>query len=162
MSLLGCAPKLVIAPPAQRLEVVHQFAIHTRGRSFAGLGVAVFEGERVDFVALSPAGTEIFSVSHQAGEAQITAPDPAWIPWLERLPFHRDLALVFAWSCPEGRCAVAGGRLRERRLADGSLRRTWRGPEGPVRAEIHEGQAIVLDPRRGYQVTVAGEQVHAP
>lgn len=162
LALLACAPKQVLEISAERRELVCQFAIRAYGRSFAGLMAAALEGGGVEVSALTPAGTEIFHVSRHGEQVSVRAPDPAWEPWLARLPFDRDLALVFAWHCPSERCQVAGGVLRQRSLDDGALERSWRGPGGPVSAVIRPGKASITDPRRGYQVILAGEPVHVP
>ena len=130
LALLACAPKQPLEVSSERQEVVCQFAIDAHGRSFAGLMAAVFEGEGVEVAALAPSGTEIFRVRRYGDEVTVTAPDPAWVPWLERLPLHRDLPLVFAWHCPVERCRVAGGTLRQRDLDGGGVERRWRGPGG--------------------------------
>jgi hypothetical protein len=162
LALLACAHPPPAAAPAARQEVVCAFAIDARGRTLAGLMAAVLTPDGVEVSALTPTGLELFRVSSHGGVAQVAAPDPAWEPWLARLPFERDLPLVFAWSCPAGRCAAGGGVLRERALPGGGVRRAWRGPEGPVVAEIVPGQAVLRDPRRGFTVTLAGEAVVVP
>jgi hypothetical protein len=160
--LLGCAPKHTLEVKDTRREVICQFAIAAHGHSFAGTMAAVLEDGGVEVAALTPAGTELFRVARQGAQVEVSAPDPAWVPWLEKLPFDRDLPLVLQWHCPVERCAVEGGVLRQRTLEDGGLERRWRGPGGPVSATIHTGKAVITDDRRGYVVTIAGEAIHVP
>jgi hypothetical protein len=162
LALLGCAPKHSLEIADTRREVVCQFAIAAHGRSFAGLMAAVIEDGGVEVAALTPAGTELFRVARRGELVRVSAPDPSWEPWLERLPFDRDLPLVLQWHCPVARCLVEGGVLAQRPLEDGGVERRWRGPGGPVSATIHQGKAVVVDPRRGYTVTLAGEAIHVP
>lgn len=160
--LLGCAPKHTLEIMDTRQERVCQFAITAHGHSFAGLMAAVLEDGGVEVAALTPTGTELFRVSRHGEQVVVRAPDPGWVPWLERLPFERDLPLVFLWSCPAERCWVEGGVVRQESTDDGGLVRSWRGPGGPVSATIHPGRAVISDTRRGYVVTLAGEAIHAP
>lgn len=162
LALLGCAPKHTLEVKDTRQEVVCQFAIQAHGHSFAGTMAAVFEDGGVEVAALTPAGTELFRVARSGDAVEVHAPDEDWEPWLERLPFDRDLPLVLYWHCPVDRCAVEGGVLRQRSLDDGGLERSWRGPGGPVTAIVHPGKAVITDPRRGYVVTLAGEAIHVP
>jgi len=161
-ALLACAPKHTLEIRDTRQETVCQFAIAAHGYSFAGLMAAVFEDGGVEVAALTPAGTELFRVARRGGQVELSAPDPSWEPWLERMPFDRDLPLVLQWHCPVERCAVHGGVLTQQSLEDGGLQRSWRGPGGPVSATIHPGKAVITDPRRGYTVTLAGEAIHVP
>ncbi len=162
LTLLACAPKHTLEVADTRQERVCQFAISAHGRSFAGVMAAVLEDGGVEVAALTPAGTELFRVSQQGQDVEVSAPDASWEPWLERLPFQRDLPLVFLWHCPVERCAVEGGVLSQRALPGGGLERRWRGPGGPVTATITPGRAVIVDPRRGYTVTLAGDAVHVP
>ncbi len=157
--LLACAPKHALEVSPVREERVCQFAIQARGQTFAGMMAAVLEGGGVEVAALTPAGTELFRVSRAGERVEVRAPEPAWEPWLARLPFDRDLHLVFLWDCPQERCAVAEGVLMQRALDDGGVQRTWKGPGGPVSAMIHPGKAVITDARRGYTVTLAGEAI---
>ncbi len=164
--LAACLPKGPALEPPGRQEIVSQFAVHSlhpgqQGRSLAGLAVVVFEGEQLSLQALTPAGTELFSLQADPTSSQLQLPDPAWAPYMDDLPFYRDLALVFAWSCPGGACQVAGGQLRER-AKDGVIERRWRGPAGPVRARLEPGRAEILDRRRRYRLVLAGEAIHVP
>ncbi len=160
--LLACAPKHSLEIRDTRREVVCQFAIEARGHTFAGTMAAVLEDGGVEVAALTPAGTELFRVARRGEQVEVSAPDPAWEPWLARLPLDRDLPLVFQWHCPTERCAVEGGVVRERALEDGGIERSWRGPGGPVTAVLRPGKAELDDPRRGYRVVLAGEAVHVP
>ena len=162
LALLGCVHAPPVAPLEGRREVVCQFAIAAHGQRFAGLMAAALTPEGVEVSALTPAGTELFHVASRGGVTEVAAPDPAWEPWLERLPFRRDLSLVFAWSCPTGRCAAGGGVLTERALPGGGIERVWRGPDGPVVGEIVPGRAVLTDARRGTTVTLAGEAIRVP
>ena len=162
LALLGCAPKHSLELAPARQERVVQFAIQAQGHSFAGLIAAVFEGDGVEVAALTPAGTELFRVARHGDQVEVHSPDEDWTPWLERLPFDRDLPLVFLWDCPQGRCVVHDGVLRQRSTEAGGLVRTWRGSAGPVSATIVEGRAVISDPRRGYTVTLVGEAIHVP
>ncbi|MFH1469548.1 MAG: hypothetical protein ABIO70_34505 [Pseudomonadota bacterium] len=162
LALSACAHAPPVTPLEGRQEVVCQFAIAAHGQRFAGLMAAALTPEGVQVSALTPAGTELFRVSDLGGDTEVSAPDPTWEPWLARLPFRRDLSLVFAWSCPAGRCAAGGGVLTERALPEGGVERSWRGPDGPVVAEIVPGRAVLTDERRGTTVTLAGEAVRVP
>ena len=160
--LVACAPKHTLEVMDTRQERVCQFAIQAHGHSFAGLMAAVLEDGGVEVSAMTPAGTELFRVARLGEQVDVRAPDPSWVPWLERLPFDRDLALVFLWGCPVERCAVEGGVVTQRPLDGGGIVRTWRGPAGAVSAVIQPGKAVISDTRRGYVVTLAGEVIHVP
>jgi hypothetical protein len=162
LALLGCAPKHTLEIRDTRQEYVCQFAIQAHGHGFAGTMAAVLDSGGVEVAALTPAGTELFRVARHGDEVEVRAPDADWVPWLERLPFDRDLPLVLLWHCPVQRCAVEGGVLRQRTLDDGGIERSWRGPGGPVSATVHQGKAVITDSRRGYVVTLAGEAIHVP
>jgi len=159
--LLSCAHRPPVARPTEPVAVVEQFALARGDRAIAGLAAVRIDGDAVTLDALSPAGIALFRVEASAEGATVTAPDPAWADVLERIPFRRDLLLIHAWDCPEGRCAVAGGTVRQR-VEDGALLRRYRGPGGPARARIEEGRATLHDPLRGYDVTLVGGDIHGP
>ena len=86
-----------------------------------------------------------------------------WQDKLERLPLARDIRLVHAWSCPQGRCAAGRGVVEESISEDGlAIERSWRGPGGRVSASIWDGRAEVTDDRRGYTVTLASRELRGP
>ena len=158
--LLACAPKLPLVAPT-RQEHVDQFALTRGEHTFAGMAVVVLEGPKVTLQALTPAGSALFTIEATAEEIQVRAPDPQMAALLERLPFHRDLMLVYAWSCPPGRCAADGGTIREQPEDNGLLRR-WRGPGGPATLHLQPGKAVLTDPLRRYTLTVVGEEIGPP
>ncbi len=145
--LLACARGTLAPTPV--VEGPAQLKLESARGTVAGLAVVVVTPERFVLQALTPAGVELFSASDEG----VTAPDPSWVATLERLPFERDLRLIFAWECPEGACAVpAGGRVWQ---AEGL--RHYRGPGGPARVELSPRKAVLRDPRRGYTLTIVGD-----
>lgn len=157
LMLLACAARHPAVTP-ERVEVVDQFAVRTRGMTLAGQVVAVLTPEAVEARALSPAGTSLFTWRADADGREVHAPDPSWEPWLARMPLDRDLRLVHAWRCPEARrCRAGGGTLRQEAGGDGTLELRWRRGLRRVRATVQPGRATVSAP--GYEVRLAGEDV---
>ena len=160
-ALAGATLVGVLATPSTAQASDKEWA--TAGKILAGVAVAVIEGERVTLMALGPAGTEIFRVEDDGKTVNVTAPSEDWRPWLERLPLARDIRLVHAWSCPQGRCAAGRGVVEESISEDGlAIERSWRGPGGRVSASIWDGRAEVTDDRRGYTVTLASRELRGP
>lgn len=148
----GCAHR----PPAllpDHLEAVARFSIQRGELSLLGTAIVVVEGEHTRMAALSPMGTTIFSVDAVPGRAQVQAPDPRWARQLGRIPFNRDLLLVYGWSCSQARCRAGAGTITEEDR-EGVTWRRFRGPHGPARARISAANAVVTDPLRRYTLTL--------
>jgi len=148
MLLLACLHR----PPAvvHSVEHVAGFKIEILGSTLAGTGVFAEEGDAVVFQALTPAGTALFSVRDSGtAQPQVVAPDEDLAAMLERLPWYRDLSLLFRWSCPEGRCTTETGRIRESEDS-----RRYRGDGGPATVRILDDGLELTDPRRRYTLTV--------
>ena len=146
-SACGLPPASVLPP----VESLHGFAMEARGHTFAGLA-AVSVGPRPwQLDVLMPTGNSLFSV--QVGdEVQVQAGMPELEEVLARIPFERDLALLYRYRCEGSRCRAGRWRL----VAQGE---GWslRGPGGRATL-VRQGQLLVLhDPRRGYTM-----RVHAP
>lgn len=157
--LFGQGPRVWIPAPAERSEYVDQFAIIRGEHAFAGTAVVVIDTQEVVLQALTSAGTALFEVRTGADHHTVRAPDPGMTELLERLPFFRDLMLVYAWRCPSGRCSAQGGRIWEELQADGSVTRRWRGERGTAIVRLQPGRAELRDPSRGYTLVVVGEAV---
>ncbi|MCB9764723.1 MAG: hypothetical protein H6739_33415 [Alphaproteobacteria bacterium] len=153
--LLSCAPH---APPKPPLEAVTQLALTRSGHSLAGLAAISVTPDLAQLQVISAGGVELFSVQATPEDVTAQAPDPELAGLIERVPFYRDLSLVFTWRCPEARCQVGGGRLRVERDAGRTLLH-WRGPGGPATVALERGRATLSDPRRGYVLTVLGEPI---
>ena len=151
-TLLACAH----LPPAgfePSQGVVWQFAIRARGHALAGLAVVDLNAEGARLQALSPLGVELFRVEVDASGSRVQAPDEAWAEVLGAMPFGRDLRLAGAWSCPEGRCAAGGGRVKIRAEQGATVLR-YRGPGGPAEARREAGRVLLRDPVRGYELVM--------
>ncbi len=158
---LGCVG-WPVAPPPPSVEVYHQFAIEARGRAFAGMAVVRIDGPAYSLVAITPGGVELFSVSGDGDQDSVSAPQEDLEAILGRLPFDRDLHLLYSWSCgPTARCRVGGGWIEEGPSPEGWLR-SWTGPGGPALVTIEDGRATLEDPRRGYRLKVVGEEIRVP
>jgi len=136
---------------------VHQFALRA---SVPGAGEQVFAGlaainigpNRATLEALSIAGPSLFTVHATADHLQVTAPDPRMAAVLQRIPFWRDLSLLYRWSCPSTKCGVDGGTVEN----IGDVVR-YRGSGGPASLRREEKVATLDDLRRGYSLTVVGD-----
>lgn len=149
---LGCAMR---APVEVRstVEAVDQFALTAHGHTFAGLAVVQVDDPDASLSALTPAGIALFDVRLTAlDDAQVRSPDPGMTAVLERIPFGRDLALLYRWRCPVSTCVTPYGRLR----VDGD-QTTWTGRQGRATVQWSETGAELTDPRRGYSLRVVGE-----
>lgn len=139
--LMACAHT-----PAEILPAVRRtdpFVIEASAR-IAGLAIVVVEDDDWALQALTPTGLSLFTA--RANE-EVIAPDEMK-PILARLPFERDLWLLYRLRCAD-RCRTPKGHLR---VKDGVGR--WRGAGGPARVTT-DGNAFVLrDPRRGYTLKV--------
>lgn len=139
-----------VAPPPPD---VRPFSLVRKGKGLQGLAYVDLTAEPVRIQALTPVGVELFQVTASPTETTVQAPDERWRDLLMKIPFRRDFLLCLSWSCPEGRCAVEGGRLREH--VEGDVRiRTWRGPGGPATVRIEGPRAVLTDPLRGYELTL--------
>lgn len=145
MSLLSALALATPCPPPVAPEAPVQLGIDLRGHAVGGLAIVRLDGETWSLNLLSPMGLELFGLSGPPQRVD-SAPE-AWRPWLERLPFERDLRLAF--TPVEARCAVADGRMRPR--ADGAH---WRGAGGPARLERAGDRLVITDRRRGYALTL--------
>ena len=148
LMLLACLHR----PPAAVLPVeqVAGFKIEVLGTTIAGTGVFAEEGEGLVFQALTPAGTALFTVRDEGGqEPEVTAPSEEMEEMLARIPWHRDLSLLFRWDCPQGRCTVETGRVVQT-----SDTRRYRGEGGPATVTLTEERLELWDPRRRYRLTV--------
>lgn len=149
-ALLGAAlaaPLPACPPPVE--ERLYSLGIRVHGHTLGGLAAVAFPaGADFRLVALSPAGPALFSVQRKGALTTVDAAFPEWRPWLEALPFERDLRLVD--DARSASCADPGGRIHVR----GEIRR-WRGTGGPARARVDaDGRWVVHDPLRGYTLTL--------
>lgn len=132
--------------PVPQGDHVYAMAIEAHGLSVAGLAAVSFGDDAFALVALSPAGIELFGVKRTGETTTVDAAFPEWKPWLERLPFERDLTLVataVTHSCRADSGSVLLGEVRR-----------WRGKGGPARASAVDDRWTVRDPLRGYTLTL--------
>ncbi|MCO4747472.1 MAG: DUF3261 domain-containing protein [Proteobacteria bacterium] len=133
-------------PPVERIDA---FAIAARGQTMMGQALVVSDANQTSLHALTPAGTSLFSVEVVDGEATVKSPDAELSGWLERLPFARDLSVLYRYDCLD-RCRADQWKLV--RKEDG-LRVT--GPGGPAWLTVDgAGRSVLKDSRRGYTLTV--------
>lgn len=151
----GCATAgpltTVSTPPVE--PVTLSFALTFHEQSIAGLGLLRALPEEPDgyeLIALSPMGTQLFAVTTTGEATNAEAVDPKWARALERMPFHRDLALVLT-RCRDGqeRCHTGRGSLAAR---DGRWR--YRGTGGGAWVTRDDAGVLVEDPLRGYTLRV--------
>ncbi len=137
--------------------------IETHGHQVGGMGIVTMQ-DQADVTAwsltlLSPGGLALFTAR---GTFDATTADPpvsvetgldAWKPWLEKLPLGRDLRVAFGtWVDPN---TCAGGTTRTRSgHASLTWTRRWRGPGGPVKAELTADRVLLHDRLRGYTLTI--------
>lgn len=141
--LVAGATALPACPDADD-DRLYSLAMTIRGHSVGGLAAVSLTADGFTLAALSPAGPELFTVRRAGTTTTVSSPLPEWTPWLERLPFERDLRLVSPTIT--GSCARADGRIR---VVDSGRR--WRGHGGPARAaQDAEGRWVLHDPWRGY------------
>jgi hypothetical protein len=127
--------------------------IRAGDRSLGGAAVVDVDDTSFALIGLAPSGTALFTVRDDGGgEVQVTAPDPAMVDILGRIPVRRDLWLLYRWRC-DGRCRADGGVLT---ATEDGLR--WRGRGGPARVVWTDGRATLTDPRRHYTLIVAGSE----
>lgn len=126
------------------VDQVYTVGIAAHGHTIGGTGVLTMDGGRWSLMLLSPGGLALFTASGPPDT--VTTGIPAWAPYLERLPFARDMLLAFSVG---ERCTAGGGTLRTR----GTSTR-WRGPGGRAIAEHAPDRVIVHDPLRGYTLTL--------
>lgn len=146
--LMGCLhrPLAEVRP----VEEVAGFKIEVLGTTIAGTGVFVEEGDQLVFQALTPAGTALFSVRDGVdSEPEVQAPKEEMAEMLARIPWYRDLSLLFRWDCPQGRCTVETGRIIQTPDA-----RRYRGEGGPATVTLTAETVELWDPRRRYRLTV--------
>lgn len=142
--------------------------IETHGHKIGGMGIVTMaEGGGAvpaawTLTLLSPGGLALFTAR---GSFNDRDPEPpvgietgldAWKPWLEKLPLGRDLRTAFSTNGDRTECAGGTTRTRAHTFSDaltGWVRR-WRGPGGPVRAEITADRVILHDKLRGYTLTI--------
>lgn len=139
------------APPACATlsgEHIVSLGIAAHGHRFGGLAIIEFEGEDWSLTALSPAGPALFTVQRRGGVSEVWSAFPEWTPWLARLPFDRDLRLLYSGDPP----ACAWG---EAKIVPCGHSRVWRGAPGPARVRTNKaGGRELRDPWRGYTLTV--------
>ncbi len=146
--LLGFAAAAAPACPDTPSDRVYSLGMAVHGHTVGGLAVVSTTPDSFTLVVLAPAGPELFSIQRHGETTSIDSPLPEWTPWLARLPFERDLALVSPSVL--GPCAHPSGRIHVR---DG--RRRWHGKDGPARAtQEADGRWVLHDPCRGYTLTL--------
>lgn len=161
MLVLGTSVATAKAPdcgtPAAPAAPV-QIGLSTQGRQVAGLGIAGIDDAAWSLTLLAPAGFELFTIS--GPPSTVSTGLDAWRPWLEKLPVERDLRLMLTPAAPAEpdraraeTCRAPGGRIRATPTATGWERR-WRGAGGGARAERNGGRVTLVDPRRGYTLTL--------
>lgn len=146
LTLVGSTLAAVQPCPAPQTPDTVQVGLDFHNHKLGGIGLPMLDGDQWSMTLLSPVGLELFSVEGPPNTVR-SAPE-SWAPWLERLPFERDLRVAFT-PVTEGRCRVAGGTIRGRVTEDG-VRRKWRGPGGGVKAVVVGGRVEMRDRRRGY------------
>ncbi len=153
--LAGCAARSPVSyvPPHQ---AVHQFVIEAGEHQVVGTAIVDVTETGVTLQAISPAGLLLFQVEATAGSAELSGPAMATEmgPWLRRMPFARDLFLLYRWRCPQGRCRTPTGTLR--RYREG-LR--WRGHGGATTFACVPDRCELTDNLRGYRLLVVGQRV---
>jgi hypothetical protein len=134
------------APPAVDGAQV-QVGVRSFGRELGGLGIVNLGAEAWSLSMLLPTGTELFTAS--GPPTAVVAAVPDWAPWISRMPFERDLRLVFTEV--DGRCRTTGGKIRSRPTDTGWLRH-WCGDGGAAKA-VREGGVVTVY-GRGYQLVL--------
>lgn len=139
-------------------------------------------GTNWSLTLLSPGGLALFTArgtfndSYPEDPAAIETGLDAWKPWLEKLPLGRDLRTAFSTIDDRSRslpgapgkrrwdCAGGTTRTRPHTFSDGvsGWIRRWRGPGGPVRAEITADRVILHDKLRGYTLTIVAPNRSLP
>ena len=137
--------------------------IETHGHQVGGMGIVTMQTASDttawSLTLLSPGGLALFTARGAFDETAEEAPAvvetglDAWRPWLEKLPLGRDLRTAFAtWVDPT---ACAGGKTRTHTGGESmTWARRWRGPGGPVTAEITADRVLLHDRLRGYTLTL--------
>lgn len=153
----GCShhagPPATLADPG---EVVEQFALRATmpgagEQVFAGLAAIRIDHDHAQLEALSIAGPALFSVVATPTSLEITSPDPRMTAVLQRIPFWRDLAMLYIWECERDACSVEGGRL----IPDENGT-TYKGRGGRATLSREGNITHIDDHRRGYSLTVVG------
>ena len=152
LAACGAVPA-INRPP---LETVDQFAIHARGSTMAGLAAVVVENDTITLQALSPAGLQIFTVQASSTDVAVSAANEDMKKVLERMPFYRDLSLLYRWRCEAKRCKTDLGSIRQK----GATEWVWHGKGGRALLTLENGNTQLHDPLRGYTLKVVGEGVH--
>lgn len=148
--LLACATRAPaeLGPPVQDAG---GFLIRAGETSMAGMAVVAIEDDSFTLQALTPTGLSLFSIRGDADGTEVSAPSDAMEQVLRRIPFERDLWLLYRLDC-ETRCRARGGTLT---ATEDGLR--WRGPGGPA-VVVHEADRSVLkDRRRRYELVILEE-----
>jgi hypothetical protein len=138
--------------------------IEVHGHTFGGMGIVSLHDQDWSLTLLSPGGLKLFSAQGRyAAESPgqpgtISTGLDAWRPWLEALPFGRDLRTAFATT--DGACGDEG-KLRTRThtfTVNGvetlGWQRCWRGAGGKVYAEVLPERVVLYDRLRGYTLTI--------
>jgi len=127
-----------------------QFALAAHGHVLAGTALVATHDGVATLHALAPTGTDLFQVTVDAGGAAITSPDDDLAARLRKIPFDRDLSVLYRLRCDAPRCKAERWRLVRR--PDG-----WRvrGPGGPATLVRDGDRWRLTDPVRGYTLTVA-------
>lgn len=138
--------------------------IQVRGHQFGGMGIVTLHDQDWSLTLLSPGGLKMFSAQGRYAADSAGVPDTvttgldAWRPWLEALPFGRDLRTAFATT--DGACGT-GGQIHTRRHTfriDGvdtpGWKRCWRGSGGKAYADLLPGRIVLHDRLRGYTLTI--------
>jgi hypothetical protein len=135
---------------AGSMQGVHAYKIEAFGQTLAGLGVFASDGDELVFQSLTPAGTVLFQVRDTAdGDPVVTAPDETMAAMLGRIPWYRDLSLLFRWECDDTVCSTETGRVRP--IEDGL---TYRGGGGRASVTDVDDVMELVDPKRRYTLTV--------
>jgi hypothetical protein len=138
--------------------------IEVHGHTFGGMGIVNLRDQDWSLTLLSPGGLKMFSAQGRyaadmpSQPGTITTGLDAWRPWLEALPFGRDLRTAFATT--DGACGTEG-KLQTRARAfkvDGvavpGWQRCWRGAGGKACAELLPERVVLHDRLRGYTLTI--------
>jgi len=145
--------------------------IETHGHQVGGMGIVTMQGAgdttSWSLTLLSPGGLALFTARGAFDATAAEAPAvvatglDAWRPWLEQLPLGRDLRTAFATEVDPRSCA--GGTTRTRPGAESTTwTRRWRGPGGPVKAEITADRVLLRDRLRGYTLTIVAPRRELP
>lgn len=177
------APAHAVCDVPEITDLPITLGIETHGHKIGGMGIVTMHDDTLEdaptamsattewsLTLLSPGGLALFTAR---GSFDDREPEPpvaietgldAWKPWLEKLPLGRDLRTAFGTDDDRAECAHGTTKTRAHSLDDGAAGwiRRWRGPGGPVRAEITADRVVLHDKLRGYTLTIVAPNRSLP